>query len=223
MNELLRAENIYKNFNGLEVLKDADLTLAAGELAALLGPSGSGKSTLLGILAGLEAPSQGRVLFEGRDLVPLTEDQLALWRREKVGFVFQAFHLIPTLSALENVAFPLYPLKISARERKDRAGEMLERVGLGHRLNHRPAELSGGERQRTAVARALVNRPALVFCDEPTGNLDSKTGREILDLLVELNRKQGVSLLIITHDQSVADKTHRVLNMRDGEVFENEK
>ena len=221
MSEILRAEELSKNFNGLEVVKNTSLEVGAGELTALLGPSGSGKSTLLGLLAGLERPTKGRVFFKGRDLSPLSEDELAVVRQGNIGFVFQAFHLIPTLSALENVAFPLYPLNVPASARTERAGRLLDLVGLGHRRKHRPAELSGGERQRVAIARALVNNPGLVFCDEPTGNLDSKTGREILDLLLGFNRNQGVSLFLVTHDQTIAAAANRIFTMQDGEVSEN--
>jgi putative ABC transport system ATP-binding protein len=220
MNEILKTESVHKNYNGLEVVRNANLKLLQGDLAALLGPSGSGKSTLLGIMAGLEAPSRGRVCVDGRDLADMSEDELALFRREKVGFVFQAFHLISTLSALENVAFPLYPVDMSSTERTGRARTLLDQVGLGHRWKHRPAQLSGGERQRVAIARALINQPKLIFCDEPTGNLDSKTGREILDLLLDLNRKQGVSLFLVTHDDGIAQNAHRIFLMQDGEVLE---
>ncbi len=220
MNEILRTEELHKSFNGLEVVNNVNLKVDQGELVALLGPSGSGKSTLLGIMAGLESPTKGHVYIDDRKLEDLSEDQLALLRREKVGFVFQAFHLIPTISALENVAFPLYPVNLSSAERTDRARTLLDQVGLAHRWKHRPAELSGGERQRTAIARALVNKPKLIFCDEPTGNLDSKTGREIMDLLLGLNQEKGVSLFVVTHDQNIADNANRIFEMQDGEVRE---
>ncbi len=148
----------------------------------------------------------------------MNEDELALLRRESVGFVFQAFHLIPTLSALENVAFPLYPVKMDEDERQERARALLQQVGLSERADHLPAKLSGGEQQRVAIARALVNKPTILFCDEPTGNLDSKTGKEILDLLITLNSKQGVTLFMVTHDQEIAKLSNRSLYMQDGEV-----
>ena len=218
MNDILRTSNLSKTFDGTKAVNDVSISIKQGETAVLLGPSGSGKSTLLGLLAGLERPDAGNVLLDGEDMGKLDEDQLSLLRREKVGFVFQAFHLIPTLTALENVALPLYPSAITASERRQRALKLLEQVGLAHRKDNLPARLSGGERQRVAIARALINHPRLIFCDEPSGNLDSKTGAEILEMLFALNRDQGVSLFIVTHDQTLADRAHIVLRMHDGEV-----
>lgn len=218
MNNILETSGLSKTFGNTKVVDTVSISLRHGEAAVLLGPSGSGKSTLLGLLAGLEHPDAGSVLLDGEDMGKLDEDQLSLLRREKVGFVFQAFHLIPTLSALENVAFPLYPTAIPASERRRRALDLLERVGLAHRQDNLPSKLSGGERQRVAIARALINHPRLIFCDEPSGNLDSKTGAEIIELLFGLNRDQGVSLFIVTHDQSLAGRAHTVLRMHDGEV-----
>lgn len=218
MSEILVAKELEKSFDGLKVVRNASLQLPAGKTVALLGQSGSGKSTLLALLAGLERPTQGEVFLDGQALSPLSEDELCLLRREKVGFVFQAFHLIPTLSALENVAFPLYPTGAPKQERQSRAMELLQRVGLAARRDHLPAKLSGGERQRVAIARALVNRPRVLFCDEPTGNLDSQTGGEILDMLFGLNLEQTMTLLMVTHDQGLAARADETWFMRDGEV-----
>lgn len=214
----ISAVNISKHFGSVTPVKNVSFTVEQGEFITLLGPSGSGKSTLLGLIAGFEKPSDGTIALQGREIEDLNEDELALLRRESVGFVFQAFHLIPTLSALENVAFPLYPVKMSENERQERARTLLQQVGLADRENHLPAKLSGGEQQRIAIARALVNKPAILFCDEPTGNLDSKTGKEILDLLITLNSKQGVTLFMVTHDQEIAKLSNRSLYMQDGEV-----
>jgi predicted ABC-type transport system involved in lysophospholipase L1 biosynthesis ATPase subunit len=214
----IMVNNVSKHFGSVTPVQNVTFTVEQGAFVTLLGPSGSGKSTLLGLIAGFEKPSQGTITLQGQDLSNRNEDELALIRRESVGFVFQAFHLIPTLSALENVAFPLYPVKISEEERQKRAMALLEQMGLSKRADHLPAKLSGGERQRVAIARALVNKPSVLFCDEPTGNLDSKTGKEILDLLITLNTTQGVTLFMVTHDQEIAKLSNRSLYMQDGEV-----
>lgn len=218
MSNVIEAKEVSKRLGTIDPVKQATFTVSSGEFVTLLGPSGSGKSTLLALLAGLESPTSGQILLNGRDLSRLTEDELALLRRKHVGFVFQSFHLIPTLSALENVALPLYPVKMTAGERKDRARRLLAQVGLAGREGHLPSRLSGGERQRVAIARALVNRPGIIFCDEPTGNLDSATGKEILDLLLQLNTDENVTLLIVTHDAGIAGLSHRSIYMKDGEV-----
>lgn len=221
MNSLLQAENINKTFGQVAAVRDLSLEIAAGDFLAIIGRSGSGKTTTLHLLAGLEAPDSGSILFQGKDISPLTEDSLALWRREHVGLVFQSFHLIPTLSALENVAFPLYPVSLTAKERRRRAITRLEQVGMGHRLTHRPGQLSGGEQQRVAIARALINNPNLILADEPTGNLDSETGAEIMQLLRKLNQEENVAVVIITHDPEVAAEADRVIEMKDGEIVGN--
>jgi len=214
----ISVENVSKHFGSVTPVRNVSFTVEQGEFVTLLGPSGSGKSTLLGLIAGFEKVSEGTIALQGCDLGNRSEDELALLRRKSVGFVFQAFHLIPTLSALENVAFPLYPLKMSEDKRQEQASTLLEQVGLSERTNHLPAKLSGGERQRVAIARALVNKPSIIFCDEPTGNLDSKTGKEILDLLITLNIEQKVTLFMVTHDQEIAKLSNRSLYMQDGEV-----
>ncbi len=214
----ITVQNVSKHFDTVSPVKNVSFTVEQGEFITLLGPSGSGKSTLLGLVAGLEKPSEGSISLQAQEITSFNEDKLALLRRNSVGFVFQAFHLIPTLTALENVAFPLYPVKMDIKERQQRAATLLGKIGLADRADHLPTHLSGGERQRVAIARALVNEPQILFCDEPTGNLDSKTGKEILDLLTSLNREQGVTLFIVTHDQEIAKLSNRSLFMQDGEV-----
>lgn len=220
MNEIIVTRNLSKRFNGVEPVKNVSLSVNLGQFATLLGPSGSGKSTLLALIGGLENLSSGNVLIDGVNLEHLDEDQLALLRREKVGFVFQAFNLIPTLPAVENVGFPLYPTRVPAKERKQRAMALLKKVGLEKRAANLPSELSGGERQRVAIARALINNPHLILCDEPTGNLDSKTGKEIIELLVQLNADRDLTIFMVTHDDNVARYAHRSFFMSDGEVTE---
>ena len=197
----------------LVVLRDITFELEAGQVLAITGPSGSGKSTLLGLLAGLDLPTSGRVLLDGRDLSRLGEDERARVRSESVGFVFQSFHLIPTLTARENVQVPL---ELRGEDARERALELLGRVGLGDRAHHYPAQLSGGEQQRVAVARAFANRPKLLFADEPTGNLDAANGRNVVELLAELNRELGTTVVLVTHEQELAARAHRVLRLRDG-------
>jgi putative ABC transport system ATP-binding protein len=214
----ITVQNVSKHFDTVSPVKNANFTVDQGEFVTLLGPSGSGKSTLLGLVAGLEKPSEGSISLQNQEITNFSEDELALLRRQSIGFVFQAFHLIPTLTALENVAFPLYPVKMEVKERQNRAATLLDKMGLSRRAGHRPTRLSGGERQRVAIARALVNEPEILFCDEPTGNLDSKTGKEILDLLTALNQEKGVTLFIVTHDQEIAKLSNRSFFMQDGEV-----
>src|SRR4030042_354074 len=216
MSDLLQANNLQKLFGVLQAVREASLRIAAGEIVAGMGRSGSGKTTLLHMLAGLERPTAGKILYRGEDVGMLDEDALALWRRANIGLVFQAFHLIPTLSAIENVAFPLYPMRMSILERRARAGAHLDQVGLSDRAQHRPSRLSGGEQQRGAIARALVYKPPLIFADEPTGNLDSATGDEILALFNELRNETGAAFLIITHDDKVAAAADRGLKKVDG-------
>jgi putative ABC transport system ATP-binding protein len=218
VNELLNAESLSKSFGAVTAVHDVNLHIKSGEIVAIMGRSGSGKSTAMHLLTGLEQPSGGHVFYRGQDIAGLDEDALALWRRDNIGLVFQAFHLIPTLSALENVAFPLYPDGVSATERRQRAAARLEMVGLADRATHRPSRLSGGEQQRVAIARALINNPGLILADEPTGNLDSETGGDILSLFHRLRDEAGVSFLIVTHDDEVAAAADRVIRMKDGEI-----
>jgi putative ABC transport system ATP-binding protein len=218
VNDMLQTQNLEKAFGSVRAVQDVSLTIAAGEFVAIMGRSGSGKTTLLQLLAGLESPTAGRILFQGQDISRLDEDGLALWRREHVGLVFQAFHLIPTLSAAENVAFPLYPTALRANERRQRALARLDQVGLAHRAGHRPGQLSGGEQQRVAIARALINRPSLILADEPTGNLDSQSNGEVMALFRKLNREAGVAVVVITHDPGVAGTMDRLIEMKDGRI-----
>ena len=217
---LLRLEGVRKGFRrGREevlALDGVDLCLDAGGFTALVGPSGSGKSTLLHLAGGLDKPDDGRILLEERDLSTLSASERAQLRRRQVGLVFQFFHLIPTLTVTENVELPL--VLDGARTRNGRVGELLDRVGLSHRTDHLPGELSGGEMQRAAIARALVAKPQLLLADEPTGNLDSATGAEILDLLCRTVSEEGTALLMVTHDLGAAGKAKQVLHLRDGRL-----
>lgn len=207
----------------LTVLRDINLAIAPREFVAITGPSGSGKTTLLGLLAGLDRPTRGIVRLDGEDLGPLSEDARARLRAEKVGFVFQTFQLLPTLTALENVLVPIElggdgAARKSGGEKSggERAAELLSRVGLGDRTHHYPAQLSGGEQQRVALARAFANRPKILFADEPTGSLDAETGRTIIDLLVELNRDADTTLLLVTHDPALAERANRTIQLAGG-------
>lgn len=201
----------------LKVLFGVSLRIHSGELIAIMGPSGSGKSTLMNIIGCLDRPTRGIYRFENREISTLTDDELAVVRNSKLGFVFQTFNLLPRFSALKNVEVPLIYSGIPARQRKERAMPMLRKVGLGDRMDHKPTELSGGQQQRVAIARALVNNPPLLLADEPTGNLDSRSGEDILDILTGLN-DQGVTMIIVTHDQNVAARCKRVINLKDGLV-----
>lgn len=200
----------------LTILDHVDLTVPHGELLAVVGPSGSGKSTLLGLTAGLDRPTEGEVWIDGEPIQDLSEDELALLRRRKIGFVFQTFQLLGHLTARENVRLPLELLGRSDAGR--RADELLERVGLGERGHHYPSQLSGGEQQRVALARAFAPEPAILLADEPTGNLDRATGRRVLDMLVELQRRQGATLVLVTHDPLVAERAHRQVRLEDGRI-----
>ena len=201
----------------LPVLRSIDLEVAPEAFVAVVGPSGSGKTTLLGLLAGLDEPTAGRVLLDGEDLFALTEDERAEFRARRVGFVFQTFHLLPTLTAVENVLVPL-ELQGGARGLRDRAVSLLERVGLGDRLHHYPAQLSGGEQQRVALARAFANEPRILFADEPTGNLDAETGATIVGMMEELNREARTTLVLVTHDLTLAERAHRVIRLGSGSI-----
>ena len=200
----------------LTILHPLDLTIAAGRVAAITGPSGSGKSTLLGLVAGLDAPSTGRVVIDGVDITALDEDGLARLRGRRIGFVFQFFHLLPSLTAYENV---LVPMEIAgAAGGPARARALLEEVGLLDRLHHYPSQLSGGEQQRVAIARALANDPPILLADEPTGNLDSATGHQVIELLLDINRTRGTTLVLVTHDPELASVTDVTIALRDGRV-----
>jgi putative ABC transport system ATP-binding protein len=219
---MLAVRNLTKEYRSgggaLAVLRNVSFDIAAGEMVAIVGPSGSGKTTLLGLLAGLDTPTTGAVLLDGTDLANLDEDARARLRGDRVGFVFQSFQLVPTLTALENVQVPL-ELR-GTGDSGARAKDLLERVGLGHRLHHFPTQLSGGEQQRVAIARAFVNRPRVLFADEPTGNLDGATGARIVELLEQLNREDGTTVVLVTHDPVLATRLGRSIRLADGLVIE---
>jgi putative ABC transport system ATP-binding protein len=215
---ILSGTDLSKKYGDLEVVKNVSLAIDAGEFVCLVGKSGCGKTTLLSLLSGLEKPTKGRVILNGKEMNGASEDVLALFRRENVGFIFQSFNLIPTLSAWENVALPLFPLKMTSEDRRKRATELLGKMELGHRLEHLPSALSGGEKQRVAIARALINNPKVIFADEPTGNLDSSTGEAIMGILNRLHKEEGVAILMVTHEAELAKAANRVIRMKDGEV-----
>lgn len=201
----------------LQVLKDANLTIYTGETIAITGPSGSGKSTLLGLMAGLDRVSTGTIAFEGKEMQSWDEDQLAHWRRKHVGFVFQDFRLIPSFTALENVALPLEIMGANANEANQKAEAILQRLGLGERTHHFPHQLSGGEQQRVAIGRAYVHEPEIIFADEPTGNLDPNTSGSILQTLMELQEKRQTTLVMVTHDLEIAKQMERQVRIHDGQ------
>lgn len=206
----------------VEVLKGVNFSLAAGERVAIMGASGSGKSTLLHLLGGLDKPTQGEVFLKGVNLNQVNATKLAKLRNQALGFIYQSHHLLGEFTVLENVAMPLLIANQSIKQATLGAEQLLERVGLGHRMRHKPGELSGGERQRAAVARALINRPAIILADEPTGNLDSKTAEQVYQLMLELNQELQVSLLVVTHDHDLAQKLGKVWHMEDGLIVGHE-
>jgi putative ABC transport system ATP-binding protein len=215
---VISATDLNKSFGTLKVVRDVNFNIKKGEFVSIVGKSGSGKTTLLSLLSGLERPSSGRVTLNGREITESSENELALIRREMVGFIFQSFHLIPTLSAWENVALPLFPVRMTTEQRRKRAMELLRQMEMEHRSDHRPATLSGGEKQRVAIARALVNSPKVVFADEPTGNLDSATSGAIMDILKHLHVDNGLSLVMVTHDLDLTGLSDRIVRMQDGEI-----
>jgi len=222
MSNIIEVRNVEKIYNPgmhneLEVLKGVDLKIKKGEMTALLGPSGSGKSTLLHVIGCLDRPTKGKVFIEGEEVYKLSDDELALIRRRKIGFIFQQFNLIGVFTALENIEMPMRIAGFSKEEAKKRATKLLETVKLGERLNHFPRQLSGGEMQRVAIARALANEPLIILADEPTGNLDTKTGGEIIDLMNKLNDK-GYTFLIVTHDPLIARSAERIIKIKDGKI-----
>ncbi|MEM0473542.1 MAG: ABC transporter ATP-binding protein [Candidatus Aenigmatarchaeota archaeon] len=223
MNNVIKLENVEKVYNAgkeneLKVLRGINLEIKEGEYASIVGPSGSGKSTLMHIMGCLDRPTSGRILIDGQDVSKLNDDQLAKIRREKIGFIFQQFYLIPVLNAMENVKIPMNLNNYSKNDKEEKAKRLLEMVDLGHRLYNFPNQLSGGEMQRVAIARALANDPKIILADEPTGNLDSKRGQEIINILEKLN-KQGRTIIIVTHDLNVAKRAKRKIMIKDGVVI----
>lgn len=226
-NIIIRIRDVKKIYQmGSEAIHAVDgisLNVHQGEVCCLLGKSGSGKSTLLNLMAGLEKPTEGRIIFHKKHMERMDEEQLALFRREYVGFVFQSYNLLPTLTALENVALPLIFRGVSVKERNEKAMEMLEAVGLGNRAGHKPFEMSGGQQQRVSIARAFVNEPPVIFADEPTGNLDTKTTYEMMDLITGMAKKNNQTLIIVTHDLELAEYADRVVVLQDGKIERIEK
>ena len=218
---MIQVEDVHKSYDLGETLVHAlrgvSFSIKVGEFVSIMGPSGSGKSTLMNIVGCLDTPSKGTYLLNDKNVGNLDEEQLAGIRNREIGFVFQKFHLLPRSSALENVALPLKYASVKQSERLIRAEEVLDKVGLSHRLTHKPTELSGGEQQRVAIARALVNSPSILFADEPTGNLDSKTGHEVLEIFKDLN-KRGQTIVVITHERAIAEQSQRIITIKDGEI-----
>ena len=218
--QVAKVEKIYKLGEiPVQALKDVSLELQKGEFVAIMGPSGSGKTTLLNLIGVLDKPTKGRIYIDGKDITKLKEKELTRLRRSKVGFIFQFYNLIPVLSAFENVELPMLIAGMPKEEREERAHHLLEKVGLAERKNHRPDELSGGEQQRVAIVRALANKPAVVLADEPTGDLDSKTGKEVMQALRDLSSNEGATVIVVTHDQMVADLASKIFEMRDGRII----
>ena len=218
---MIQVEDVHKSYDLGETLVHAlrgvSFSIEVGEFVSIMGPSGSGKSTLMNIVGCLDTPSKGTYLLNDKNVGNLDEEQLAGIRNREIGFVFQKFHLLPRSSALENVALPLKYASVKQSERLIRAEEVLDKVGLSHRLTHKPTELSGGEQQRVAIARALVNSPSILFADEPTGNLDSKTGHQVLEIFKDLN-KRGQTIVVITHEREIAEQSQRTITIKDGEI-----
>ena len=219
---MIRLENVIRTYQlgktQVEALRGVDLQINQGEFVAIMGPSGSGKSTLMHLLGALDQPNGGIVFLNGQDIVQHSRNVLAELRGKKVGFVFQMFNLIPTLSALDNVEYPMMFQGVPRRERRTRAKRLLGLVGLEDRMRHKPSELSGGERQRVAIARALANDPEILLADEPTGNLDSKSGKQIMELLARLNEEHGMTLIVVTHDPAIAGYAQRTIHILDGQI-----
>jgi putative ABC transport system ATP-binding protein len=226
MSSLLRLENVWKVYLlgkiKLEVLRNVSLEIKKGDFVVILGPSGSGKSTLLNIMSCLDIPTKGKVYLENRDISTLSEDELAEVRGRKVGFVFQQFNLLPHLTAIENVVLPTVFRNLDPQEGALRAEKHLTSVGLSKRMNHRPAELSGGEKQRVAISRALVNNPEIIVADEPTGNVDSKTGQQIMEILKKLNQEEKRTIIVVTHDSDLRSFANKVIKIKDGEIIDEE-
>lgn len=226
MEELILIQDVHKVYKMDSVetvaLNGVSLTINRGDFKAIMGPSGSGKSTLMHIIGCLDRPTYGKILWEGRDVSTLPDDELAMIRNRKIGFVFQSFYLLPRYTALQNVELPLIYRGLTSKERREKAKELLELVGLGDRINYRPTQLSGGQQQRVAIARALAVDPVILLADEPTGNLDSKSSHEIMDLITELHR-QGLTIVLVTHEYDIAGYANEIVRMADGKIIDIEK
>jgi putative ABC transport system ATP-binding protein len=218
MSKIITLKDVTKTLGRVRAVVHVTFEVERGKFLAIQGPSGSGKSTLLGIIAGLERPDKGQIIIDGQDITSMTEDQLSLFRRYNIGFVFQSFNLIPTLNAMENIALPLFPERIGRKEMLNRAQKAAEDVGLSERLTHYPGELSGGEQQRVAVARSLINNPKVILADEPTGNLDTETGGKIIELLRRLNKEKQLTFILVTHDNKIATDSDYVIGLVDGGI-----
>jgi len=222
---VIKIQDVWKTYKlgqvDLTVLKGISFGIVKGSFVAIMGPSGSGKSTLLHIVGALDVPSKGKVFLDGEDVSKFSEDKLAKARGQKIGFVFQQFNLLHNLTALENVTLPMVFQAMPDKERVKRAKKLLADLGLEKRFNHKPNELSGGERQRIAIARALANDPEIIVADEPTGNLDSATGKKIMDILIDLHKNQGKTIIVVTHDPNIADYTEETINIKDGQLVKN--
>lgn len=224
---IIELQNVRKTYEMGDVKVNAlcgiDLKIYDGEFVAIIGHSGSGKSTLMNMVGSLDLPTSGKIKLDNVDITTLSESELAQWRGKKIGFVFQSFNLIPTLTAIENVSLPLMFKNVSIEEAKERSKKMLEKVGIGHRMNHLPRELSGGEQQRVAIARALVVKPEVILADEPTGNIDYKSGLEIMGLLTKLNKEEKRTVIVVTHERFVAEHAERIVELRDGRIIKDSK
>ncbi len=222
---LIKLENVWKTYLlgkvELSALRGASLEINSGDFVTIMGPSGSGKSTLLNMIGLLDIPSQGKIFVKGKDITTLSEDQLSRLRGRTIGFIFQEFNLLPNLSALENVTLPMVFQGVPEKERKEKAEELLIKVGLKDRILHQPTELSGGERQRVAIARAFANNPEMVIADEPTGNLDSTTGKMIMEILTEFHQKEKKTMVVVTHDPNIAHYSESIVNIKDGQIVVN--
>jgi len=227
MRAVMQANELWKLYasgeSTVQAVKGVNVSIGAGEMIAIMGPSGCGKTTLLNVLSGIDEPTSGEVDINGKSLFSVSDDERSRMRAEYLGFIFQDFNLLPVLSAVENVELPLLLLGKSANDARTTALDALSAVGLSDRSDHRPSELSGGQQQRVAIARAIVHNPAVVLCDEPTGNLDSKTSNNVMSLLKSINQKMGTTFLLVTHDSSIAKQCSRILNMDDGEIISDER
>ena len=227
MRAVMQANELWKLYasgeSTVQAVKGVNVSIGAGEMIAIMGPSGCGKTTLLNVLSGIDEPTSGEVDINGKSLFSVSDDERSRMRAEYLGFIFQDFNLLPVLSAVENVELPLLLLGKSANDARTTALDALSAVGLSDRSDHRPSELSGGQQQRVAIARAIVHNPAVVLCDEPTGNLDSKTSSNVMSLLKSINQKMGTTFLLVTHDSSIAKQCSRILNMDDGEIISDER